>query len=598
MPAPPADGRIAQTMHLAALWRVRSYVRPHLPTMVLMVLAALVGTIVAASMPMVTKSMIDGPLENGDRPGVAPLVLLFLGIGLIDGGLAFLRRLMLAYAAADMETVMRNDLYAHIQRLDLAFHDRWQTGQLLSRANSDVSVIRRFVGFGLVFLIVNIATFIYVIGVLCTMNVPLALLTALGFLPVIYVSRDFNRTYGSVSRRVQDQIGDLTTQIEESAQGIRVIKAYGRRETMLGKFMAASKEIQHTAMEQTRLRARFFGILGVIPKAVQAVVLLAGAYAVARGSLTIGGLVAFFSLMVMLVWPVESLGEILSMGEEAATAAERIYEVFDTPATIADKPGAVDASTEGPARISFQNVGFTFPGAEAPVLQDVNLEITPGETIALVGATGSGKTTLLAMIARLIDPTEGAVLLDGVDVRDLKLASLRSRVSVAFDDPTLFSASVRENVLLGAIDAGDDALNAALEVASAGFVRDLPWGLDTRVGEQGISLSGGQRQRLALARAVVGRPAVLVMDDPLSALDVRTEQSVHDALHATLQDVTAIIAVHRPSTVALADRVAFLHDGRIAAVGTHNELLENNPAYAAVIGDEPAVLHHDAEEVA
>ncbi|MEY2397249.1 MAG: ATP-binding cassette, subfamily bacterial, partial [Actinomycetota bacterium] len=467
---------------------------------------------------------------------------------------------------------------------------------LLSRANSDISVIRRFVGFGLVFLVVNIATFVYVIGLLSTMHLGLALLTAVGFVPVAFVSRRFNRSYGAVTRQVQDQIGDLTTQIEEAAQGVRVIKAYGRRETMLAKFMAASKEIQHTSMAQTVLRARFFGMLGFIPKAVQAMVLLAGAYAVAHGSLTIGELVAFFSLMVMLVWPVESLGEILSMGEEAATAAERIYEVFDTPPLISDKPDAVDARTDGPARIRFDNVGFTFPGAEAPVLRGVNLEVEAGETIALVGATGSGKTTLLAMIGRLIDPTEGAVLLDDVDVRDLRLASLRSRVSVAFDDPTLFSASVRENVLLGAIDAGDEALRAALDVASATFVDELPWGLDTRVGEQGISLSGGQRQRLALARAVVGRPAVLVMDDPLSALDVRTEETVHQALHAALHDVTAIIAVHRPSTVALADRVAFLADGHIAAVGTHAELLRTNAAYAAVIGDEPAVLHHDSTQ--
>ncbi|MEY2469686.1 MAG: ATP-binding cassette, subfamily bacterial [Actinomycetota bacterium] len=585
-------------MHLQALWRVRSYVRPHIRTMVLMILAALTGTVVAAYMPMIVKRMIDGPLAHGDRPGVGAIALLFLAVGAVDGGLAFIRRLMLAYAATEMETVMRDDFYAHIQRLDLAFHDRWQTGQLLSRANSDISVIRRFVGFGLVFLIVNIATFIYVIGLLSTMHLGLALLTAAGFVPVPFISRSFNRSYGTVTRQVQDQIGDLTTQIEEAAQGVRVIKAYGRRETMLAKFMAASKQIQHTSMEQTRLRARFFGLLGFVPKAAQGLVLLAGAYAVAHGSLTIGELVAFFTLMVLLVWPVESLGEILSMGEEAATAAERIYEVFDTPALIADKPDAVDARTDGPARIRFDNVGFTFPGSTTPVLRDVQLEITPGETIALVGATGSGKTTLLAMIGRLIDPTEGAVLLDGVDVRDLKLASLRSRVSVAFDDPTLFSASVRENVLLGAIGAGDDALRAALEVASATFVDELPWGLDTRVGEQGISLSGGQRQRLALARAVVGRPAVLVMDDPLSALDVRTEETVHQALHAALDDVTAIIAVHRPSTVALADRVAFLQDGRIAAVGTHADLLENNPAYAAVIGDEPAVLHHDAEEVA
>jgi ATP-binding cassette subfamily B protein len=305
-------------------------------------------------------------------------------------------------------------------------------------------------------------------------------------------------------------------------------------------------------------------------------------------------------LLILLVWPVESLGEILSMGEEAATAAQRIYEVFDTPATIADKPDAIEARDVGAAHVRFENVGFTFPGSDKPVLCGLDLDIHPRETLALVGATGSGKTTLLAMIGRLSDATEGRVLLDGVDVRDLKLDSLRSRVSVAFDDPTLFSASVRENVLLGSPELGDDELNEALEVASASFAHDLPWGLNTRVGEQGISLSGGQRQRLALARAVVGKPAVLVMDDPLSALDVRTEQAVHEELHKVLRDVTAIIAVHRPSTVALADRVAFLHEGRIAAVGTHEELLATNPEYAAVIGDEPAVLDHDthSEEVA
>ncbi|MEY2418781.1 MAG: ATP-binding cassette, subfamily bacterial [Actinomycetota bacterium] len=585
-------------MHLQALWRVRSYVRPHLRTMVLMTFAAIAGTVVAARLPFITQRMIDGPLKHGDRPGVAPLALLALAVGLVDGILAFARRLMLAYAATDLETAMRDDFYAHVQRLDLAFHDRWQTGQLLSRANSDVSVIRRFIGFGLVFLFVNTFTFLYVVGVLATRHVGLALLTFVGFLPVIYISHEFNRSYGTVTRRVQDQIGDLTTQIEEAAQGVRVIKAYGRRETMLAKFMAASRDIHDTSMEQTRLRARFFGLLGLAPKLVQAMVLLAGAYAVSHGSLSPGNLVAFFSLLILLVWPVESLGEILSMGEEAATAAQRIYEVFDTPATIADAPNAIEARDAGPAHVRFEKVGFTFPGADKPVLRGVDLDVHPGETLALVGATGSGKTTLLAMIGRLSDATEGRVTLDGVDVRQLTLKSLRSRVSVAFDDPTLFSASVRENVLLGAPELGDDELNEALEVASASFAHDLPWGLNTRVGEQGISLSGGQRQRLALARAVVGKPAVLVMDDPLSALDVRTEQAVHEALHKVLLDVTAIIAVHRPSTVALADRVAFLHEGRIAAVGTHEELLATNAAYAAVIGDEPEVLDHDAEEVA
>jgi ATP-binding cassette subfamily B protein len=587
-------------MHLQALWRVRSYVRPHLRTMVLMTLAALTGTIVAARLPFVTQRMIDGPLATGDRPGVMPIALLALGVGLVDGGLAFVRRLMLAYAATDLETEMRDDFYAHVQRLDLAFHDRWQTGQLLSRANSDISVIRRFIGFGLVFLVVNICTFLYVISVMAMHHAGLAALTFLGFLPVIYVSREFNRTYGKVSRLVQDQLGDLTTQIEEGAQGVRVIKAYGRRQVMLDKFMVAAAEIHDTAYDQARLRARFFGLLGLVPKLVQGAVLMAGAFAVSHNALSMGELVAFFSLMIMLVWPVESLGEILSMAEEAATAAERIYEVFDTPAAIAEKADAVEAKTEGAAHVRFEGVTFTFPGAAVPVLAGVDLDIHPGETLALVGATGSGKTTLLALIPRLSDATTGRVLLDGVDVRDLTLRSLRSRVSVAFDDPTLFSASVRENVLLGSPDLGDDELNEALEVASASFAHDLPWGLNTRVGEQGISLSGGQRQRLALARAVVGKPAVLVMDDPLSALDVRTEQAVHEELHRVLRDVTAIIAVHRPSTVALADRVAFLHDGRIAAVGTHEELLETNAAYAAVIGDEAEVLDHDAdaEEVA
>lgn len=562
--------------------------------MILMTLAAMGGTVVAAYLPLVTQRMIDGPLSHHHRPGVAPLALLALSVGVVDGGLAFVRRIMLAYAATDLETAMRNDFYAHVQRLDLAFHDRWQTGQLLSRANSDVSVIRRFIGFGLVFLFVNTFTFLYVCAELATRHVGLAVLTFVGFLPVIFISKQFNATYGTVTRRVQDQIGDLTTQIEEAAQGVRVIKAYGRRETMLAKFMTAATAIHDTSMEQTRLRARFFGLLGLMPKLVQAMVLLGGAYAVSHASLSPGNLVAFFSLLILLVWPVESLGEILSMGEEAATAAQRIYEVFDTKATIADAPDAVDAKAAGPASVRFDHVGFTFPGADTAVLRDVNLEIQPGETLALVGATGSGKTTLLALIGRLSDASQGRVLLDGVDVRELTLESLRARVSVAFDDPTLFSASVRENVLLGSPDLGDGELAEALDVASASFVHELPWGLNTRVGEQGISLSGGQRQRLALARAVVGKPAVLVMDDPLSALDVRTEQAVHEALHQVLRDVTAIIAVHRPSTVALADRVAFLHDGRIAATGTHAELLATNPAYAAVIGDETEVLDHDA----
>ncbi|MDX6218750.1 MAG: ATP-binding cassette, subfamily bacterial, partial [Frankiales bacterium] len=294
---------------------------------------------------------------------------------------------------------------------------------------------------------------------------------------------------------------------------------------------------------------------------------------------------AFVTLMLTLSWPIDSLGFILANGQEAMTAADRIYEVLDSRSDVLD--GALGTS-EGPGALSLQGVGFTYPGATVPVLHGIDLEVRPGETMALVGVTGSGKTTLTALVPRLYDVTAGRILLDGVDVRDLRLSTLRTRVATAFEEPTLFSASVRENITLGRPDASEEDVLEAIEVAQASFVHDLPWGLDTRIGEQGLSLSGGQRQRLALARAVLGRPDVLVLDDPLSALDVRTEALVEEALHRVLQGTTALLVVHRPSTIALADRVAFLQDGTLVAVGSHAELLQI-PAYRAVLSADAEV---------
>ena len=535
-------------------------------------------------MSLVAKSVIDGPLANNDRPGLMPLALLALALGTAECVLAFVRRYTLSKVAVGIETEMRNDLYAHLQALDVGFHDRWQTGQLLSRVIGDISVIRRFIGYGLTFLFINACTFVYVIFLLSREHFGLAMLTAVGFLPLIWLSKQFNKSYGKVSRLVQDQTGDLTTMVEEAAQGVRVIKAYGRRREIWSRFLGGARTVRTSSIEMARLRARFFGMIGQFPKLSQAMVLLGGAIAVGNGSLSIGGLVAFLSLMVLLIWPVESLGEIIAMGEEAATAAERVFEVLDTQPAIADPP-APAALAPGSGCVRFEGVAFAYPGSDVPVLQNLDLEVRPGETLALVGGTGSGKTTMLNLIPRLLDVTAGRITIDGVDVRDIALADLRTRVAVAFEEPNLFSASVRENVLLAGDAVDDEDLRSALDVAQAEFVYDLPWGLDTRVGEQGLSLSGGQRQRVALARAVVGYPGVLVLDDPLSALDVRTEERVHTELHRVLRNVTAIIAVHRPSTVALADRVAFLHEGRIAAVGTHRDLLASNPDYAAVIGE-------------
>jgi ATP-binding cassette subfamily B protein len=312
-------------------------------------------------------------------------------------------------------------------------------------------------------------------------------------------------------------------------------------------------------------------------------VLLGGVIAVGNGALTLGGLVAFVSYLLTLTWPLEALGWILAMAEEAETAAGRLWEVVDTEPEIDDRPDAIELG-RAVGEVRFEGVAFQYPDSDRTPLRGLDLTISPGETVALVGATGSGKTTLATLLTRLYDPTAGRVTLDGHDLRDLSVRSLRSQIGFAFEEPSLFSASVRENLLMGKPDASDDELAEALEIAQAQFAFALPWGLDTRIGEQGLSLSGGQRQRLALARAIVGRPRILVLDDPLSALDVHTEAKVETALRPILAECTALVVVHRPSTVALADRAALLEDGRVVATGPHHDLLASEPRYRAILG--------------
>jgi ATP-binding cassette, subfamily B, bacterial len=575
-----------------ALWRVWPYLRPYAAQLVTMVVVSFAGIGAALAIPFVIRRIVDGPIARGDRGAVWPLAVLVLVLGLMEAGLAFTRRWIQGSAANRFEQSLRDDLYAHLQRLPATFHDRWHSGQLLSRAMADVSVIRRFVGFGLVFLVVNSVTFVLVVALLFRVYAPLALVTATSVLPLSVLSSRFRRRYTVVSRRVQDQQGDLTTLAEEAATGIRVIKAFGRAPLVSEQYAAGAARLRASSIERFHLEATFWSLIDLVPNVTLMGVLVVGALAVGHGALTLGGLVAFISLVLMLVWPMESLGKIVANAREAGVAAGRIFEVFDTLPEIADRPGAVDLVAPS-GHLRLEGVGFRYPGNEEWALRGVDLEVRPGETLALVGTTGAGKTTLLNLVPRLHDVTEGRVVLDGHDVRDLTLPSLRRAVAVAFDDPLLFSASVRENLLLGWPDASDEDLETAIATAQAQFVHDLPWGLDTRVGEQGLTLSGGQRQRVALARAIVGRPAVLVLDDPLSSLDVHTEALVEQALARVLAASTAIVAVHRPSTLALADRVAWLEDGRLRAVGTPAELAEL-PGYRAVLGLEPRA----AEEVA
>jgi ATP-binding cassette subfamily B protein len=512
-----------------------------------------------------------------------------------------------------MERDMRDDLYAHLQRLDAGFHGAWQSGQLLSRATTDLSAIRRFAGFGTIFLITNIATFLTVVGLLIHLNWWLGLIAGLVGGPVAVACYRFDIRYRVLSRRAQDLQGDIATYVEEAAAGIRVLKALGRRGEAAARHGAQARLAYDTQADKSALRGAFWALLDLIPNIMIGLVLLLGALAVSRHELTLGGLVAYITLALLLVWPIQSMGYLLASGQEAATAAQRVYEILDTEPAITDPatppPGVTPAARRrgrqsqqhrlvagrGPQRASqhceltFDHVEFSYPGAGRPVLRDVSLVLAPGETVALVGATGSGKTTLLNLVPRLADVTGGAVLLDGTDVSDLPLPLLRSRVGCAFEDPTLFSASVRENVMFGTADAAEEDVRAALAAAQASFVYELPWGLDTRIGEQGMALSGGQRQRVALARAILSRPSVLVLDDPLSALDVHTEALVSEALSRVLAQTTALVVAHRPSTVLLADRVALLDGGRIVAEGTHRELLARHTGYRALMSaDGPA----------
>jgi len=606
---------------------MREYMRPYYLYLFLMITAAILAVSSEIAIPLITKSVIDNVVVKGIRSELLPLSLAAMGLGTIQAGLNFFRRWSVSGAVTGMEKTIRDDLYHHLQRLDPAFHDSWQSGQLLSRAVNDLSTIRRFAGFGVVFFITNTWTFLLIVALLIRLNWWLGLLTGVLFSPVAILCLRFEKRYRVLSRRYQDETGDLATYVEEAATGIRVLKSLGRRDEAAARHLAEAKLVYRTQVDKAGLRGTFWAGLDVVPNAVIGLLLLLGALAVSRHELTLGGLVAFVTLTLLLIWPVEAMGFIIATGQEAATAAQRIYEIFDTAPAITDpaatgsgarhdrpglaagrwKPGGKAPRATTPAaaqlrggtsqraggrgagshsaghhsagRLVFEKVTFSYPEAPSRVLRGVSLELEPGETVALVGATGSGKSTLLNLVPRLADVTAGRITLDGTDIRQLPLTELRSRVGCAFEDPTLFSASVRENVAFGVQDATEEAIQAALDAAQADFVADLPWGLDTRIGEQGMALSGGQRQRVALARAILAKPQVLLLDDPLSALDVHTEAKVTAALADVLTTSTALVVAHRPSTVLLADRVALLAGGVIAAVGTHSELLATEPRY-------------------
>lgn len=571
------------------LKRLYPFVKPAFPRIVLGMVAALLASVVALLIPFVLQQLVDGPLSSGDSRQVWPAFWIVLGLGVVEAVMIMGRRWLVLTPSTHVETSMRNGLYKKLQDLPVAFHDRWQSGQLLSRSVSDLSLIRRWLAFGIVLLIVNFLTIVVGFVVLFFYSWLLGLIFVVASIPIWVVGLRFENRYSVIARRSQDQVGDLATSVEESVHGIRVLKAFGRGKHSLRDFAKRAEELRGTEIEKSKAIAQLWLWLLLVPDVAFALCLLAGIWLASEGQLTVGELFAFFATATVLRFPVESIGFLLSMTFDTRTAVDRFFEVLDSVNTVTD-PVEPKTITNPRGHLEFRATHFRYqdsPAQFADLVDGVDLELQPGETMALVGLTGSGKTTLLALVPRLYDVTGGEVLLDGVDVRDLTREELRRHIGMAFEDATLFSTTVRDNVLLGRPDlSGDEAdrvMREALDIAQAGFVHDLPEGVDTTVGEEGLSLSGGQRQRLALARAIAARPSVLVLDDPLSALDVDTEARVEAGLRRVLSETTSLIVAHRPSTVNLADRVALLENGRVTAVGRHSDLIATNDHYRYVI---------------
>lgn len=561
------------------------YLMPYRVRWIAMIAVALLSLVATVAIPLMTKAVIDGPVRHQDQRGLWLLGAAAMGVGISEGVLWFIRRWLVARGTMGVEADIRKDLYAKLQVLPMSFHGRWQSGQLLSRIMNDLSTIRRFMSFGMVFLLLNVIQITVVTAILLAMYWPLGVVVLVSIVPIAATVLHFQREYTRLSRLAQDQSGHVATHVEEAALGLRVVKSFGREDYVYDRFDEQLTNLYDTQVDRVSVSAKFWTLLEIIPNLTLIVVLGLGAYAAGHGYVTMGTLVAFITMMLSLVWPIASLGFLLSMTQESFTAANRIAEIFDAPREITDGPVA-----QAPAggRLDLIDVGFRFPPsgdsdsrAETDdwALRHVTVTVEPGETLALVGSTGSGKSVLAALMSRLYDVTEGRILIDGTDIRDLSLPALRQTVATAFEDPTLFSMSVAENLRLGRPDATEEELAQAIEVAAAQFVYDLPFGLDTRIGEQGMSLSGGQRQRLSLARAILAAPKILVLDDTLSALDVHTEAIVEEALRRVLHSVTGIVVANRASTVLLADKVALLERGTITHVGTHAELLATVPQY-------------------
>jgi ABC-type multidrug transport system fused ATPase/permease subunit len=558
--------------------RLLGFLRPYKVSLVVSILLAVGSQAAQIALYAVTGRVIDDAIRPHDHEKLWLLLGIILVLGIAKAVFMLGRRLISGRQALGVEFDLRNALYEHLLRLSFGYYDRHQTGQLMSRATVDLQGVRFFLGYGLIFFFQHVLTVVSVTAVMFWFNWRLALIVLAITPALIAVAYRYSRVAHPLLRDVQQKLADVATVAEENIVGVHVVKSFAQEEQELEKFARRSEAVFGQSVHANRQRALYVPLISFIPLLAQAAVLLVGGRMVAQGTLPIGEFIAFNLYVTMLVMPLRSLGMWIGQAQRATASGERIFEVMDEPEEVRDRPGARPLPA-GDGAIRFEGVGFSY-GSGRPVLTDVDLDVAPGRTIALIGHTGSGKTTLTSLVPRFYDVTGGRVVVDGVDVRDLQLASLRAAVGVISQDPFLFSATVRENIAFGRADATDADVEHAARLAQAHeFVERLPQRYETVIGERGITLSGGQRQRLAIARALVIDPRILILDDATASVDATTEARIRLGLREAMVGRTTLIIAHRLSTIALADEIVVLDEGRIAARGQHDELLRTSPVY-------------------
>jgi ABC-type multidrug transport system fused ATPase/permease subunit len=558
--------------------RLLGFLKPYKVSLAISIVLAVGSQAAQIALIWVTKHIIDSALRPHDSHKLWVFVWAIVGLGVARAVLMAGRRLISGKQALAVEMDMRQGLYAHLVRLSFGFYDRHQTGQLMSRATVDLQGVRFFLGYGLIFFFQNVLTVVSVTAVLFVFEWKLALI-ALAITPVLVVlAYRYSHVAHPTLRDVQQKLADVATVAEENIVGVHVVKSFAQEETERDKFRARTEAVFDQTIKANRQRALYVPLISWIPLVAQAAVLLVGARMVNSGELSVGGFVAFNLYLALLVTPLRSLGMWIGQAQRATASGERIFQVIDEPEEVTDRPGAGELPAGG-GHIRFERVGFEYiPGR--PVLEEVDLDVPPGRTIALIGHTGSGKTTLTSLVPRFYDVTSGRVTIDGADVRDVKLSSLRREIGAISQDTFLFSATVRENITFGAPNLSDDELEHVAMLAQAHeFIERLPEGYDTVIGERGITLSGGQRQRLAIARAIAVDPRILILDDATASVDASTEARIRLGLREAMEGRTTLIIAHRLSTISLADEIVVIDDGRIAARGTHDDLLETSQVY-------------------